>query len=166
MKSNSSVKRAMQNYPPNAQRLCHLSFLLSYPVLIVAFISTVFYALIGHVEDHSKHWIAFHNRIKPTSKLSKTKNLLGPLSSPRKKSSNNKKNTSKIGITIPPTTFETVARTANHPKVSVGINKNLILSNYEESCISKGIINQVSTIKKVRTYLPTLHTIISLPIAR
>ncbi len=115
------------------------------------------------MEDHAEHWTAFHNRIKPTSKLSKTKNVLGPLSSPSKKSSNNKKSTSKIGITIPPTTFETVAETANHPKVSVGINKNLILSNYEESCILKGTTNQVSTIKKgenLPTY-PSHHHLIA-----
>jgi hypothetical protein len=102
---------------------------------VVEFTSTVFHAPIGHVEDHAEHWTAFHDRIKPTSKLSKSKNVLGPLSSPSGKSSNNKKNNSKNEITNPPT-FEAVALTANQPKVSVGINKNLILSNYEESCIS------------------------------
>jgi hypothetical protein len=115
--------------------------------------STVFHAPIGHVKDHAKHWTAFHNRIKPTSKLSKSKNVLGPLSSPSKKSSNNKKNTSKNEITNTPT-FEAVALTANQPKVSVGIDKNLILSNYEEFCILKGITNQVSTIIKGEN-LPT-----------
>ncbi len=99
------------------------------------------------MEDHAKHLTAFHNRIKPTSKLAKSKNVLGPLSSPSGKSSNNKKNTSKNEITNPPT-FKAVALTANQPKVSVGINKNLNLSNYEESCILKGITNQVSTIIK------------------
>jgi hypothetical protein len=115
-------------YSPN-------SFILSYPVLtVVEYTPTVFHAPIGHVEDHSGHWIAFHNRIKPTSKLSKTKNILGPLSSHSGKSSNNKKNTSKNEKTNPPT-FKAVALTTNQPKVSVGIDKNLILSNYKESCI-------------------------------
>jgi hypothetical protein len=107
----------------------------------------------SHVEDHAGHWIAFHNRIKPTSKLSKSKNVLGPLSSPSRKSSNNKRNTSKNEKTNP-LTFEAVTLTANQPKVSVGINKNLILSNYEESCISKGITTQVSIISKGEN-LPT-----------
>jgi hypothetical protein len=132
-----------------------------YPVLIV-FISTVFHAPIGHVEDHAEHWTAFHNRIKPTSKPSKSKNISGSLSSASGKSSNNKKNTSKNGIMIPPT-LKTVALTANQPKVSVGINKNSILSNYEESCISKGITNQVSTIIKgenLPTY-PSHHHLIA-----
>ncbi len=63
---------------------------------------------------------------------------------------------------IPPT-LKTVALTANQPKVSVGINKNSILSNYEESCISKGITNQVSTIIKgenLPTY-PSHHHLIA-----
>ena len=129
-------------------------FILSYPVLtVVEFTSTIFPAPIGHVEDHTKHWITFHNRIKPTSKLSKSKNVLGPLSSPSGKSSNNKKNTSKNDITNPPT-FKAVALTTNQPKVSVGIDKNLILSNYKESCIQKGITTQVSTISKGES-LPT-----------
>jgi hypothetical protein len=143
------------NYFP--QFIC----LLLDPVLIV-FISTVFHAPIGHVEDHVEDWTAFHNRIKPTSKPSKSKNVSGPLSSPSKKSSNNKKNTSKNRITIPPT-LETVAPTANQPKVSVGINKHSILLNYEESCISKGITNQVSTIIKgenLPTY-PSHHHLIA-----
>jgi hypothetical protein len=130
------------------------SFILSYPVLtVVEFTSTIFPAPIGHVEDHTKHWITFHIRIKPTSKLSKSKNVLGPLSSPSEKSSNNKKNTSKNEITNPPT-FQAVTLTTNQPKVPVGIDKNLILSSYEECCISKRITNQVLTIIKGEN-LPT-----------
>ncbi len=105
------------------------------------------------MEDHAKHWTAFHNRIKPTCKLSESKNVLGPLSSPSRKSSNNKKNTIKDEITNLPT-FKAVTLTANQPKFTVGINKNLILLNYEESCILKGITNQVSTIIKGEN-LPT-----------
>jgi hypothetical protein len=84
------------------------------------------------------------------------------MNSPSKKSSNNKKNTSKNKIKNPPT-FEAVALTANRPKVSVGIDKNLILSNYEESRISKGITNQVSTMIKggnLPTY-PSHHHLIA-----
>jgi hypothetical protein len=139
----------------------HLFF--SYPVLTaVEFTSTALHAPIGHVEDHAEHWTAFHNRIKPTSKLSKSKSVLGPLNSCIRKSSNNKKNTSKNKITNTPT-FEAVALTANQPKVSVGIDKNLILSNYEESCISKGITNQVLTMIKgenLPTY-PSHHHLIA-----
>ena len=48
-------------YSPN-------SFILSYPVLtVVEFTPTAFHAPIGHVEDHTGHWIAFHNRIKLTT---------------------------------------------------------------------------------------------------
>ncbi len=65
-------------------------------------------------------------------------------------------------ITIPPV-LETVALTANQPKVSVSINENSILSNYEESCISKGITNQVFAIIKgenLPTY-PSHHHLIA-----
>ncbi len=85
------------------------------------------------------------------------------MSSPSKKSSNNKKNTSKNEKMNPPT-FKAVAVTANQPKVSVGIDKNLILLNYEESCISKGITTQVSTISKgenLPTYPLHYHLIVN-----
>ncbi len=62
-----------------------------------------------------------------------------------------------------PPTFEAVALTANQPKVSVGIDKNLILLNYEESCILKGITTQVLTKSKgenLPTY-PSLYHLIA-----
>ncbi len=86
---------------------------------------------------------------------------MGPLSSPNKKSRNNKKNASKNEKTNP-STFEAAALTAKQPKVSVGIDKNLILLNYEKSCILKGITTQVSTISKgdnLPTYPSHYHLI-------
>ena len=86
---------------------------------------------------------------------------MGPLSSPSKKSSNNKKNNSKNEKANPPT-FEAVALTVNQPNISVGIDKNLILLNYEESCILKGITTQVLTISKggnLPTYPSHYHLI-------
>jgi hypothetical protein len=41
--------------------------------------------------------------------------------------------------------LESLAKTANHQKLSVGINKNSILLEYEESSITKGFANQVTT---------------------
>jgi hypothetical protein len=45
----------------------------------------------------------------------------------------------------------------NQLKFSIGINKNTILSNYQESCVAKGINNQVSTIVNGENSFKTLH---------
>jgi hypothetical protein len=42
-------------------------------------------------------------------------------------------------------------KTADHQKLSIGINKNSIFSEYQESCITKGFANQVSTTAKGET---------------
>ncbi len=42
----------------------------------------------------------------------------------------------------------------NSPKLSVGIDKNLILSEYQAACSKKGIISEVSTVLKGETLSP------------
>ncbi len=48
-------------------------------------------------------------------------------------------------------TLESLPKAANHQKLSVGINKNSLLLEYQESCITKGFTNQVSTTAKGET---------------
>ncbi len=103
---------------------CKLQFHLSYYKHLTV-ISTIPCPLAGYNEsqnDHAEPWIAFHDRIKlPKVKISKSK-ILGPAKEfPAK----------RPGI---------VAALApdQQLKVSAGINKNLILSEYQEFCIKKG----------------------------
>jgi hypothetical protein len=44
--------------------------------------------------------------------------------------------------------LESLASVSNQEKVSVGIDKNSILSEYQNSCITKGFTNQATTIAK------------------
>ena len=79
----------------------------------------------GHNEsrnDHAEPWIAIHDRIKPSKvKISQTK-ILGPAKE------------------FPAKRPDIVAALApdQQLKVSARINKNLILSEYQEFCIKKG----------------------------
>jgi hypothetical protein len=101
----------------------------------------------SHVNNHAEHWTAFHNRIKPTSKQSKYKNVSGPLSSISGESSiEGRTSETKVTSTV---TLKPLQ------KVSVGINKNLILLSYKESCKLNGNTNQVSTKTKGENLLPT-----------
>ncbi len=89
--------------------------------------------------------IAIHDRIKPSKvKISKSK-ILDPVK---------EFSASRPGVAL--------ALAPNQFKVSAGINKNLILSEYQEFCIKKEYNNQVYTVVKgsktpqITTY-PTHH---------
>jgi hypothetical protein len=82
----------------------------------------------------TKPWINLHDRIKPNIKPSIVKHL----SPPSKKS---KRSLEDEGIRI-------LLPSEHLLKVSVGINKNSILSEYQESCNKKGIHSEVSTVVK------------------
>jgi hypothetical protein len=70
----------------------------------------------------------FHDRIKPvSSKITSKSNNLGPTKVIEIKAS--MKDCASL---------ESLAKTADHEKLSVEINKNSILLEYEESCITKG----------------------------
>ncbi len=58
-------------------------------------------------------------------------------------------------------TLESLPKTANHQKLSVGINKNSILLEYQKSCITKGFANQVSNTAKGETLQPSHHCLIA-----
>jgi hypothetical protein len=90
--------------------------------------------LTGRVGKSTKPWTNLYDRIKPISKLTKVKN-----SSPQ-----SKKSKQSLGDKD----FRKLPQSDFSEKVSVGINKNSILSEYQESCIKKGIYNKVSTIMK------------------
>ncbi len=79
----------------------------------------------GHLKPWSRQ---IHHRIKPNSKKVIEKSSLLPKNTILKREG-------KIFSSLLPT---------DRPKVSVGIKKNKILSNYELSCMSKGITSQVS----------------------
>jgi hypothetical protein len=87
----------------------------------------------GSSGDHAEPWISLHDRIKPTSKLFKNKN-----SSPSSKKSKRLLEDKDIRVILP----------SDQLKISVGINKNAILSEYQKSCIKRGIHNKISTIVK------------------
>jgi hypothetical protein len=50
--------------------------------------------------------------------------------------------------------LESLASVPNQPKVSAGIEKNATLANYQDSCIAKGIQDQVITTVKGKTSQP------------
>jgi len=93
--------------------------------------------LAGHNEsqnDHADSWIAIHDRIKPSKvKISKSK-ILDPVK---------EFSASRPGVAP--------ALTPDQFEVSTGINKNLILSEYQEFCIKKGYNYQVYMIVKGKT---------------
>ena len=76
---------------------------------------------------------SLHDRIKPTSKPC----MIKPSTLTSSKSS-----TSETEI------LESLAFIPNQSKVSTGIDKNSILSEYQDSCIKKGFENQTTTIAK------------------
>ena len=87
----------------------------------------------GSVGNHAGPWINFHDRIKPISKPFRVKN-----SSPSSKKSKRPLEEKDIRSSL----------RSDQSKISAGINKNAILSEYQESCIKRGIHNEVSTIVK------------------
>jgi hypothetical protein len=87
----------------------------------------------GSVGNHAGPWINFHDRIKPISKPFRVKN-----SSPSSKKSKQPLEDKDIRSSLQ----------SDQSKISAGINENVILSEYQESCIKRGIHNKVSTIVK------------------
>jgi hypothetical protein len=87
----------------------------------------------GSAGDHAEPWINFHDIIEPTTKPFKVKN-----SSPLSKKSKRLLDVKDIRVILP----------SDQLKISAGINKNAILSEYQKSCIKRGIHNKVSTILK------------------
>ncbi len=81
------------------------------------------------------HWSSLHDRIKPVSSKSTSKsNNLDPTK------------VTEIEARVKDcASLESLTKTADHQKLSVGINKNSILLQYEESCITQGFANQVTT---------------------
>ena len=104
----------------------------------------VLHANLGHVEDLAELWTSFHNRIKPTSKRSRSKNKIAtdPLRSLHGQTTFEMQECNHV-----PDSADAVS-TSQRQKVSEGIKKNSILSAYEQSCKANGIEDQVSTKNK------------------
>jgi hypothetical protein len=84
----------------------------------------------GSASNHAEPWINFHDRIKPISKPFRVKN-----SSPSSKKSKRPLEEKDIRSSL----------RSDQSKISAGINKNAILSEYQEPCIIREIHNKVST---------------------
>jgi len=82
--------------------------------------------------DHAEPWIAIHDRIKPSKVKIRKSKILGPAEE------------------FPTKRPDVVAALApdQQLKVSARINKNLILSEYQEFCIKKGHNDQAYTVAK------------------
>ncbi len=93
--------------------------------------------LTGKADAIAKPWINLHGRIKPTSKPIKIKHL-----SPPSKESKQSLEDKDISAILP---------TEHSSKISFGIDKNSIISEYQASCIEKGIHSEVSTDVKGET---------------
>jgi hypothetical protein len=87
----------------------------------------------GSAGNHAEPWINFHDGIKPISKPFRVKNS-SPLSKKSKQPLEDKDIRSSLQL--------------DQSKILAGINKNAVLSEYQESCIKRGIRNKVSTIVK------------------
>ena len=130
---------------------CKLRFHLSYYKYLTA-ILTIPRPSAGYNEsqnDHAEPWIAIHDRIKPSKvKISKSK-ILGPA----------EEFPTKRPVVV------AVLAPDQQLKVSAGINKNLILSEYQEFCIKKGHNDQAYTVAKGKTpqiiTYPTHHRLIA-----
>ena len=80
----------------------------------------------GRANIIAEPWINLHDSIKPTSKPSKIKKPNPP-------------NTD--GCDLATEDIRSGLTKENLPKLSIGINKNLILSEYQAACSEKGIIS-------------------------
>ncbi len=129
---------------------CELRFHFSYSKYLTI-ISTIPCPLAGCNEsqnDHDEPWITIHDRIKPSRvKITKLK-ILDPIK--------------ELTASRSDFAFDLVP---NQLKVSAGINKNLILSKYQEFCIKRGYNDQVYTVVKGKTSqitaYPTHHRLIA-----
>jgi hypothetical protein len=90
--------------------------------------------LTGKAIKSAKPWISLHDRIKPTSKLTKVKHLSPP--------------SKKCKKSLEDENIKELLPSDYSAKISVGIDKNSILSEYQESCTKKGIHRIVPTIVK------------------
>jgi hypothetical protein len=85
----------------------------------------------GHSDNHITHWTLLHDRIKPiSSKINSKSNKLGPVKSISVKAS----------VKEYAQTLKSLPKTADHQKLFVGINKDSIPLEYQESCITKGFV--------------------------
>jgi hypothetical protein len=104
----------------------------------------------AHPDNHTAHWSLFHDSSKITSKS----NNLGPITVTESKAS------VKDCVSL-----ESLAKTADHQKLSVGINKNSILTEYEEFVSPRLLANQDTTAVKDETPLiisyPSHHHLIA-----
>ena len=92
----------------------------------------------GNAGVNAEPWINLHDRIKPTSKPSKIRKP-------------NPANTDELlDLEKKDVTFDLPVEHSSS-KLSVGIDKNSILSEYQASCIVKGILSDVSTVLKGET---------------
>ena len=109
--------------------------------------------LTGKAGVIAEPWINPHDRIQPTSKQSSKSKICGPTSIPNAAgkmeklesltSVPNQRKDKDINLNIPP---------EHSSKLSTGIDKNSILSEYQASCMKKGILSEVSTVTKVRIH--------------
>ncbi len=107
----------------------------------------------GRRNDLANPWTAFHNKIKPVSKTIKSKIPIAKANLTASKPS-----------AILCKQLQLLARVPNQLKVLAGIDKNSILSDYQDFCNAKGIQDQVSTIAKGETLLssyPSPHHLIA-----
>jgi len=93
----------------------------------------------GKANVIAEPWINLHDSIKPTSKPSKIKKL-------------NPSNTD--GCDLAKEDISSSLTDKNSPKLSVGIDKNSILIEYQAFCSEKGITSEVSTVLKGETPSP------------
>jgi hypothetical protein len=91
----------------------------------------------GCRNDLANPWTAFHDKIKPISKTIKSKIPISKANLTGSKPS-----------TILCEQLQLLARVPNQQKVLAGIDKNSILSDYQDFCNAKGFQDQVSTITK------------------
>jgi hypothetical protein len=89
------------------------------------------------VVDHAKPWLNMHDSIKPISKQQTKPKITRPIKLTAEKAIASKLKPPESSIIVP-----------NQHKISININKNAILSNYSNFCITKGINAQVLTIVK------------------
>ena len=98
-------------------------------------------------EHHNLSWTLLHDKIKPISRKN----------SKSKTASNTSKLNSSKPIVKEIKNLETFASVPNQPKVSSGIDKNAILTNYQNFCIAQGIHDQATTIVNGKTSQPTTY---------
>ena len=100
--------------------------------------------LTEHANNHTDHWIKFHDSINPVSKQSSKSKPRDPTIIPASRMK------PAAGKMKKP---ESIASVPNQHKISTGINKNATPANYQDSCTAKGIPGLVTTAVKGETSL-------------